>query len=418
MNFIIESKDPKDLDILRERISKIKSRYTFSHFSLLDKFKNEGINELDAFNSEEFERISNRFSFLEIQGATRIGETIKNVLNIEGLDFVKEVNVNFADTKETFIDFRAINNSTYRQLIFDMIGFSHQFFSGVLENQNQIIAVADTGVDHTNEKLKPNLWFDPTVNSHGFNLTTANGNDFFNVYDDTSTNNKRGHGTAVSSIIGKNTLSSEGVGILPSSFKILNLKVFPGHKSSFTQTCLALVFAGLMGASVVNCSWGIPKIQNQPKLVQLLDRVLLFLKEKNCIPVFAAMNDRKKVSNIFPQNSEHVITVGSVTHDLERAEDSNWGNEIDIWAPGENIHVMKARKLDATKYTLESGTSMAAPFVSSAIALLKSKNSSLAIDDIKKILTESGTLIEIDKSAHKVRLLNIQEALAYLQNNY
>lgn len=70
----------------------------------------------------------------------------------------------------------------------------------------------------------------------------------------------------------------------------------------------------------------------------------------------------------YPAAYNEVIAVGSVSVARELSEFSNANKEIDLVAPGENI----LSTLPNKKYGKLTGTSMAAPHVSGALALIKS----------------------------------------------
>lgn len=70
-------------------------------------------------------------------------------------------------------------------------------------------------------------------------------------------------------------------------------------------------------------------------------------------------------------------------------------------------------------YILESGTSMAAPFVTGAIAVLKNKKKSLGVDEAKDILSRSATRNDWNRPPNEdspfgAGILNIEEALKLL----
>lgn len=75
---------------------------------------------------------------------------------------------------------------------------------------------------------------------------------------------------------------------------------------------------------------------------------------------------------------------------MTKAEYSNYGSGVDVAAPGTNI----CSTFPNGGYALSSGTSMAAPYVSGVVALMKQVDSTLTPDQIEVILKEYATPLE------------------------
>eukprot|EP01113_Clastostelium_recurvatum_P010961 TRINITY_DN154_c0_g1_i7.p1 TRINITY_DN154_c0_g1~~TRINITY_DN154_c0_g1_i7.p1 ORF type:complete len:451 (-),score=114.68 TRINITY_DN154_c0_g1_i7:118-1395(-) len=83
--------------------------------------------------------------------------------------------------------------------------------------------------------------------------------------------------------------------------------------------------------------------------------------------VVAAGNDNANACNYSPARTQNAITVGSTTNADARSSFSNFGNCVDIFAPGSNI--LGAWYGSATATSTISGTSMASPHVCGAVSL-------------------------------------------------
>jgi subtilisin family serine protease len=278
--------------------------------------------------------------------------------------------------------------------------------------KKNLIAVADSGVDYKHEFLQRSLWYSDKNKNYGFNYTDSNGGDFYDPYD-SNENIRFGHGTRVSGVLGCYPSNRGVLGVIP-DFQILTLKInpIPSHNEGFFQTCKALIFGALMGASVINCSWTIPDIARNKENYAFMKWVLKFLRKRKCIPVFAAMNRGKDIEHLFPQNSKDVITVGSVDNNKSMAPDSNYGDQVDIWAPGESTWSIQPNN---DKPETFSGTSMATPFVSSVIAIMKSIEPDLDIDEVRAILLLSGEKILQNHEMLNPKLLNVKKAISLLK---
>lgn len=92
----------------------------------------------------------------------------------------------------------------------------------------------------------------------------------------------------------------------------------------------------------------------------------------------------------YPASHEHTIAVGSIDIYNNKAASSNYGEGLDLVAPGESI---KSTYLNNSYHT-GSGTSFAAPHVSGVIALMLSVNPYLTPSGIKNILINSTIKIK------------------------
>ena len=100
--------------------------------------------------------------------------------------------------------------------------------------------------------------------------------------------------------------------------------------------------------------------------------------------VVAAGNDNQDASEHSPARAMEAITVAASTFDDEKADFSNWGAPIDIWAPGLNI---TSTWKDGTTMT-ESGTSMATPHVAGFASCLLGIDPSLTPTQIVRMIRD------------------------------
>jgi hypothetical protein len=85
--------------------------------------------------------------------------------------------------------------------------------------------------------------------------------------------------------------------------------------------------------------------------------------------VVAAGNSGLDACTQSPSRVDSAIVVGASNESNERASFSNFGNCVDIFAPGTNIYAASIPKKSTEGYSYVSGTSLSAPFVSGIIAL-------------------------------------------------
>lgn len=125
--------------------------------------------------------------------------------------------------------------------------------------------------------------------------------------------------------------------------------------------------------------------------------------------VAAAGNEASGVTISEPACISKAIAVGSVGDNNSVSDFTNSNAQIDFWAPGENITSSGGEYLN--HYVTVNGTSFSAPHVSGAIAILKSYNNKLSIDEIKTILQTSGLQITDPLNGVSRPLIQINNAL-------
>jgi thermitase len=229
-----------------------------------------------------------------------------------------------------------------------------------------IVAVIDSGIDYTHPDLAANY-------VGGYNFVSADGNPM----DD------HGHGTHVSGTIAAaldnptgDPAAAEGVvGVAPNA-RILAYKVCSadGACSDFAVE-QALARAITDGAKVINMSLG------GPEYSQSLDDAVQDAWNAGLVIVAAAGNNGT-TAPFYPAGLDNVISVAAFDEDDRRPAFSNYGSTVDISAPGNVImsaYPMAACPASAVPgnsgcYTWLSGTSMAAPHVSGAAALVWSRS--------------------------------------------
>ncbi|QWC22611.1 S8 family peptidase [Bacillus haikouensis] len=226
-----------------------------------------------------------------------------------------------------------------------------------------MIAVVDTGVDHTLADLSEQVASDK-------------GKNFVDKTADASDDN--GHGTHVASIIAAKANNHYSIAGINPFATILPVKVLDASGSGDTeQIAYGIMYAADQGAKVINLSLGGPYSRT-------IEYALQYASKKGAVIVAASGNDGfEEVS--YPASSKYAISVGS-TNKLNIVSDfSNYGKGLDLVAPGSEIPAL----LPDGNVSYMSGTSMAAPHVSAAAGLLLSQKKGLSTGEVEKLLTQT-----------------------------
>lgn len=265
-----------------------------------------------------------------------------------------------------------------------------------------IVAILDTGIRYTHEDLAGNMWHNPQPTSDDFYGSNPYGNN-----NDPMDNN--GHGTHCAGIIG--AVGDNGIGITGLAWKVqlMACKCLDENGSGVSSDMiLSVEYAITHGAMILNCSWGITSFS------QALLASMMRARTAGIIIVVAAGNDgsNNDTSASYPVSYEldNIVPVTATRQDDQLAFFSNYGaKSIAIAAPGVNIYSTYATSDSA--YAYESGTSMAAPYVTGAFALLKAQFPTQSYKELITKLLNTADKIPALQGKTIVGRLNIGRAL-------
>ncbi|RLC49365.1 MAG: hypothetical protein DRI23_09355, partial [Candidatus Cloacimonadota bacterium] len=248
-----------------------------------------------------------------------------------------------------------------------------------------IVAVIDTGVDYTHEELVNQIWINK--NEIPYNGIDDDHNGYIDDYygynfidDNFDPMDKNGHGTHCAGIIAAETDNNLGISGVSANAKIMALKFIGINGGNSADSLRAIIYAVNNGAKVINNSWG------SASRLQSVSDAIDYANENNCVVISAAGNDGNE-TKFFPAGYDYSMAVAATTSRDKKADFSNYGTWISVSAPGESILSLRAENTDMfaplgqplvhivnTNLYIASGTSMAAPQVSGAAALLVAGN--------------------------------------------
>ncbi|MDR4434367.1 serine protease Isp [Bacillus tequilensis] len=223
-----------------------------------------------------------------------------------------------------------------------------------VKGKNVKIAVLDTGCDTSHPDLKNQI-----IGGKNFTDDDGGKDDVISDYN--------GHGTHVAGTIAANDSNGGIAGVAPEA-SLLIVKVLGGENGSgqYEWIINGINYAVEQKADIISMSLGGPS--DVPELKEAVQNAV----KNGVLVVCAAGNegdgDERTEELSYPAAYNEVIAVGSVSVARKLSEFSNANKEIDLVAPGENI----LSTLPNKKYGKLTGTSMAAPHVSGALALIKS----------------------------------------------
>ena len=281
-----------------------------------------------------------------------------------------------------------------------------------------VVAVTDTGIDSTHDDITANMWENPGEagkctngvddDNNGY-VDDCGGWDFHN--GDNNPMDGFGHGTHVAGTIAAIGNNAKGiVGVSPMA-KVMAIKgLGDDGRGVIDRLAQAIVYAANNGAMVINASWGC----RCPASQVLRDAVDYAHDVKDVVFVAAAGNSNADVgtpeNGFAPASLPAVITVAASDHLDQKASFSNYGNKIDVTAPGggdtdptdgyqpyRSILSLKSSLANSGMtgngqlvvgriYLRQAGTSMAAPHVAGVAALVRALHPEFSAEQVRSAI--------------------------------
>lgn len=244
-----------------------------------------------------------------------------------------------------------------------------------------VVAIIDTGVDYNHPDLKENAWSMPgKPQVRGFNA--------INGKEDPMDDN--GHGSHCAGTIGASGGNEIGVVGVAWNVSLMGVKFLTSSGSgTLADAIKAIDWATAQNVDIMSNSWG------GGGFSQTLKDAISRANDKGILFVAASGNETNDndASPSYPASYDlpNVISVAATDNRDSLASFSNWGQKsVHIMAPGVNI----LSTTPGNKYESFSGTSMATPHVSGALALLVSKEGRMDVTKVRERLMATSDKIK------------------------
>lgn len=275
------------------------------------------------------------------------------------------------------MDYSSVQAAVYRSGEITGIGINVQKAWEITKGSKEVIVgILDNDVDIFHKDLSKNVFTNPgEIPANGLDddnngyIDDVNGMDFANDDNTVFDSQEEEHGTAVAGIVAAAGGAGGITGIAP-DVRILPIKFMNGKTGKTSDAIEAINYARKLGVRVIVCSWG--SSEYSPLLKEAME-------ESDIVFVCAAGNDGTS-QYIYPAafGLPNIISVAAADANGNLADFSNYGDRVDLAAPGVDIYTT----FPGGKYGYKSGTSIAAPHVAAAAALLLSTNGQLSAKDV------------------------------------
>jgi len=223
------------------------------------------------------------------------------------------------------------------------------------------VAIIDTGIDIFHEE------FSGRISALSYNSVSEKvGLD--HVKDDF------GHGTMVAGVIAATKDNGKGIAGIAQNIELLVIKANNPNLGTFSDTSIieGIYYAVDNGAKIINLSLG-GSSRNQVMIEALK------YAESNEVLVIAASGNDGTLGVKYPAAYEQTLAVSAIDQTQTITNFSNYGEQIDLSAPGSQI----ITTANNNGYVTSSGTSFAAPQVSGVAALIYSHFGNISLDEVK-----------------------------------
>ena len=328
---------------------------------------------------------------IEFSAIQRIQEAMDRLNASPGIVYAERIPLMKTDAVPNDPLWATVNGSTH----LNQIGAQNAWnvFSG---NSNITIAIVDNAVMWTHADLVQNTY----TNTAEANGTPGVDDDANGYIDDINgwstgdnnnnavpTNSLMDHGTHCAGIAGARTDNTLGVASIGWNVKIIPVQAEPdnGPTTSVSYGYEGIVYAVKAKARIISCSWG----GNGASATE--QSVVTYAWNRGCI-VMAAAGNANSATAIYPGGYTNVYCVAAVSPSDVKSTFSNYGNWVDIAAPGNNL-LSTVPYTGTPVYVQKSGTSMATPLVAGLAGLILSKSPHMTRQDVLNCISSTAVNI-------------------------
>ncbi|WP_421109353.1 type VII secretion-associated serine protease mycosin [Streptomyces sp. NEAU-S77] len=246
----------------------------------------------------------------------------------------------------------------------------------VSSGKGMTVAVIDSGVDASTPELRGKV---------------LPGKNFVEPDKDARTD-LDGHGTAMAALIAGNGVGGQGVKGLAPDARILPLTVSGTSKETARSSTPALIkairYAADSDAQIINMSLAFQDYLLKKSEPEELQKAVDYAIGRGKLLLAGSGNDGNTSNELtYPAASDGVAGVGAVDKDLAHVKFSNFGSQVALAAPGQDIPINCIGK---SGYCRSRGTSQATAITSGAAALIWAKHPKWTGNQVLRVMMETA----------------------------
>ncbi len=332
-------------------------------------------------------------------------------------DIMERIQADYADAVE-YIEYDGVrelqyvpNDPDYPSNLWGMVKINAEdAWDTETGDSGVMVCIIDTGVRYSEDSVDgypdhedladnylhpPDYWPDET----------------FDIYDeDNVPEDAHGHGSHVSGTIGAVGDNSTGVVGVNHDITMVMIRVFgPSGGCPDSWIATAITLATEIESDVISMSLAgsFPNLATKEACEDAYDAGIFIAS--------AAANSYTD-EPYYPGYYEVCCCVGATTSTDNKASFSNYGQWVDIAAPG--VGIKSCGYISTSAYMSWSGTSMATPHVAGAAALLLSYDPTLTVDELRSALESTGAdLSDSQWGNPDIKRLDVDAALDFVVND-
>lgn len=254
--------------------------------------------------------------------------------------------------------------------VMEKMGVNQSWKAGFIGSTSVRIAVLDTGYSaHTDVSC-----VDMNLARNVVSLSSSA----------TALADANGHGTFIIGQIGA-TLNGVGINGICKHITVVPIKISEDGNSTVNFVIAGIKYAESIGVDVINLSYSLPDgCDDRIMASTQFDGLIVWAAGNSNADIANSTDDKGKANDI-----ENWIVVGASNSSDEKRSTSNFSSiYVDLFAPGSDIFGIAN---NGSGYTIKSGTSMAAPYVAAATAIIMSHATHLTPVEVKQLLLDNVT---------------------------